>query len=167
MDPNIITEDLGIPEERQRGTANGMAYLRQLRKHTAESLGLPPETSTVVPAEIPKDRRGSWRYECTGSVALRVEDSDVRLWGTLKDISLNGCYVEMPNTFPVDTQVNLELESEGVRMIVGATVRASYPSLGMGISFSKLGPTQQLRIKEILSVAAEKRAILCPEWRSR
>jgi hypothetical protein len=167
MDPNIITEDSRLAGERPQSAATGTAYLRQLRKHTAESLGLPPETIAAAPAKIPIERRGSRRYQCTGSVALRLEDSEVRLWGTLKDISLNGCYVEMATTFPVNTQANLELESEGVRVLAGATVRASYPSLGMGLCFSRLAPTQHLRIKEILAASAAKRAILCPEWRSR
>ncbi|MGB0038270.1 MAG: PilZ domain-containing protein [Terriglobales bacterium] len=167
MDPNIITEESGVPEERQLGTATGTAYLRQLRKHAAESPVLPSETNAVIPAETVTDRRQSRRHQCTGSVRLRAEGSDVRLWGTLKDISLNGCYVETVTTFPVNTQVNVELESAGIRVLARATVRASYPSLGMGMCFSKLAPTQQLRVKEILAASAGKRAILSPEWRSR
>jgi PilZ domain-containing protein len=166
MDPNIITEESGVPEERQLGTATGTAYLRQLRKHAAESVSL-PEAAAAIPAEIVTDRRLNRRHQCTGSVRLRAEGSDVRLWGTLKDISLNGCYVEMATTFPVNTEVNVELESAGIRVLAGATVRASYPSLGMGMCFSKLAPTQQLRVKEILAASAGKRAILSPEWRSR
>jgi len=167
MDPNIITEESGVPEERQLGTATGTAYLRQLRKHAAESVSLPPEAGAALPSASPSDRRQSRRHECTGGVRLRADGSDVRLWGTLKDISLNGCYVEMATTFPVNTQVNLELESAGIRVLAGATVRASYPSLGMGMCFSKLAPTQELRVKEILAASAEKRTILRPEWRSR
>jgi hypothetical protein len=167
MDPNIITEESGIPEERQLGTATGTAYLRQLRKHAAEMPRLAPEATAAIPAETVTDRRLNRRYRCTGSVKLRAEGSDLRLWGTLKDISLNGCYVEMATIFPVNTQVNLELESEGVRALAGATVRASYPSLGMGMCFSKLAPTQALRVKEMLAASSEKRTILRPEWRSR
>ena len=117
MDPNIITEESGVPEERQLGTATGTAYLRQLRKHAAESPVLPSETNAVIPAETVTDRRQSRRHQCTGSVRLRAEGSDVRLWGTLKDISLNGCYVETVTTFPVNTQVNVELESAGIRVL--------------------------------------------------
>jgi hypothetical protein len=167
MDPNIITEESGVPEERQLGTATGTAYLRQLRKHATESVVLPLETGAAKPAETVTDRRQSRRHRCAGSVRLRAEGSDARLWGTLKDISLNGCYVEMATTFPVNTQVNLELESAGIRVLAGATVRASYPSLGMGMCFSKFAPAQELRVKEILAASAGKRAILSPEWRLR
>ncbi|MGA9356322.1 MAG: PilZ domain-containing protein [Terriglobales bacterium] len=167
MDPNVIIEDSEMAEERPQSALTGTAYLRQLRKHTAEALGMPSETRAAAPSELPIERRRHRRYGCAGSVELRVDDSDVRLWGTLKDISLNGCYVEMASTFPVNTQVSLELESEGVRVLAGATVRASYPSLGMGMCFSKLAPTQQLHVKQILAASAEKRAILRPEWRSR
>ena len=75
----------------------------------------------------------------------------MRLWGTLTDISLHGCYVEMNTTFPVDTKVDLVLKSCGVRIQVSGTVRASYPFLGMGVGFGKIEPEQQAHLKELLA----------------
>jgi hypothetical protein len=73
------------------------------------------------------------------------------MWGTLTDISLHGCYVEMSFTFPVDTKVNLVLKSCGIRVQVSGTVRASYPFLGMGIGFAEIDPEQQLQLKQLLA----------------
>jgi hypothetical protein len=67
------------------------------------------------------------------------------MWGTLTDVSLHGCYIEMNTTFPVGTRVQLTLESLGVRVRVPATVRVSYPSLGMGMCFSDIEPGQPLQ----------------------
>jgi len=72
------------------------------------------------------------------------------MWGTLTDISLHGCYVEMQTTFPVDTKVNLVLKSFGVRIQAPGTVRASYPFLGMGICFAEIEPAQQLQLRQLL-----------------
>ncbi|HEY6302122.1 MAG TPA: hypothetical protein VIX14_03565, partial [Terriglobales bacterium] len=36
--------------------------------------------------------------------------------GTLTDVSLHGCYLEMNTTFPVGTKVKLVLKSFGVRV---------------------------------------------------
>src|SRR5271166_3620138 len=110
MDPDILTEERGMPEDRKHGTDSGTAYLRRLKTHDADGSGLRRELSGVTAAPAADERRGSRRYACTGSVELRTEGG-VRLWGTLKDISLHGCYVEMATTFPVGKQVNLALEA--------------------------------------------------------
>lgn len=104
--------------------------------------------------------------ECTGSVELRIAGSGLPMRGSLKDISLHGCYVEMPVTCPVGTKVWLAMEADGVRVLAEATIRASYPALGMGMCFAEIAATQQLRLKEILARLAEKRAILTPHGRS-
>lgn len=158
MDPNVPNEHRGLPEDGSREKGSGTSYLRQLKIRTAEALGMPLATTAAAPAPQMKERRTTRRYECTGSVEVRSEDSGVRLWGALKDISLNGCYVEMTTTFPVNTKMYIALEAGGLRVVGEAMVRASYPSLGMGMSFTVLAPTQRLRLKEILAAAAEKRA---------
>jgi hypothetical protein len=159
VDPNVRNEQRGLPEDGKRDNGSGTSYLRQLRMRTAEALGVPLQTTaTTLPAPLMRERRATPRYEYTGSVEVRPEDSGVRLWGALKDISLNGCYVEMTTTFPVNTKMYIALEAGGIRVVGEAMVRASYPSLGMGMSFTVLAPTQRLRLKEILAVAAEKRA---------
>jgi len=165
MDPDILTEEGGASQDRRRGTDAGTAYLRRLKTQDADGSGLRREMPTAAPAPVADERRSSRRYQCTGSVELRAEGG-VRLWGTLRDISLHGCYVEMATTFPVGKQVSLALESGGVWVRVGATIRASYPSLGMGMCFTELAATQQLHLKEILAASAENRAILSRQWRS-
>jgi PilZ domain len=71
----------------------------------------------------------------------------VRIWGTVTDISLHGCYVEMNTTLPVGTKVDLVLKSFGVRIEAPGTVRASYPFLGMGICFAEIQLVQQLHLR--------------------
>ncbi|MGC2246501.1 MAG: PilZ domain-containing protein [Terriglobales bacterium] len=165
MDPNILTEEWGSPQDGKRGTDIGTAYLRHLKTKDADGSSTQPERPASSPVQPARNRRVSQRYQCTGSAQLRAEGG-ARLWGTLRDISLHGCYVEMATAFPVGTEVRLALEAGGVRMLCAATVRASYPSLGMGMCFSELAPTQELRLKEVLAALAEKRAVLAPQWRS-
>ena len=96
---------------------------------------------------------------CSGSVEFRAEGSDVRMWGTLTDVSLHGCYVEMNTTFPVNTKVDLVLKSFGIRIQAPGTVRTSYPFLGMGICFAEIEPEQQLQLKQLLAVLAGRNAV--------
>ncbi len=159
MDPNVHNERRRLREDAKPNNDSGISYLRQLRMRTAEALGVPLQTPvTALPAPLMSERRATPRYDCTGSVEVRSEDGGMRLWGALKDISLNGCYVEMTTTFPVNTKMYIALEAGGLRVVGEAMVRASYPSLGMGMSFTVLAPSQRLRLKEILAAAAEKRA---------
>ena len=143
----------------------GVDYLRRLRGAAVEG----PPTDAVarsggeapVPADSVawKDRRQSPRLRCSGSAEVRTEGSDVCRWGTVTDISLHGCYVEMNTTFPVGTKVDLVLKSFGIRIETPGEVRASYPSLGMGICFAEIQPVQQLHLKDLLAALAGRSAV--------
>ena len=106
-----------------------------------------------------KERRQSPRLRCSGSAEIRTEGNDVRMWGTVTDVSLHGCYVEMNTTFPVDTNVDLVLKSFGIKIEATGTVRASYPFLGMGICFAALEPVQQMQLKQLLAALAGRSAV--------
>src|SRR5260370_31076297 len=106
-----------------------------------------------------KERRQSPRLRCSGSAEFRTEASDVRIWGTVTDVSLHGCYVEMNTTFPIGTKVDLVLKSFGIRIEAPGTVRASYPFLGMGICFAEIEPVQQLHLKDLLGALAGRSAV--------
>ena len=159
MDHRAHTDQPG-PDQDFSKAGEGSSYLRQMKGSMAETgtntvshpgVALP---SSHEGAPAGKERRRSVRYRCSGSVEFRSEGSDARLWGTLTDLSLHGCYVEMSTTFPVETRVDLTLESMGIRMRVLGTVRVSYPFLGMGIMFTNTDPEQQIQLGQVLSALA-------------
>jgi len=81
------------------------------------------------------------------------------MWGTLTDVSLHGCYMEMNTTFPVGTKVDLVLKSFGIRIQARGTVRTSYPFLGMGICFAEIEPGQKLQLTQLLDALAVHNAV--------
>ena len=81
------------------------------------------------------------------------------MWGTLTDVSLHGCYVEMNNTFPVDTKLSLVLEAMDIRVHTQAVVRVSYPFLGMGLAFLKIDPGQLQQLKQMLHALSGKTSL--------
>jgi hypothetical protein len=81
------------------------------------------------------------------------------MWGTVTDVSLHGCYVEMNTTFPVGAKVGLVLKSFGIRIETPGTVRASYPFLGMGICFTEIEPAEQLHLKQLLAALSGRGAV--------
>jgi hypothetical protein len=164
VDPRVYSELPGLSPD-SSNSEDSVNYLRRLKGAVAEGApaGGAAKGGGRAPADANslewKERRQSPRLRCSGSVEFRTEGSDVRLWGTLTDISLHGCYVEMNATFPIDTKVDLVLKSFGVRIQVPGTVRTSYPFLGMGICFAEIEPGQQLQLKQLLDALAGHSAV--------
>jgi hypothetical protein len=167
VDPHVYAEQPGLTPE-SRKTDDGANYLRRLKAETdgeelssralrTGSAAAGPQTSFTG-----KERRRSIRYRCSGSVEFRSEGSDVRMWGTLTDVSLHGCYVEMSTTFPVDTRVELVLEALGIRVRALGTVGVSYPFLGMGIRLTEIEPGQQTQLEQLLSAVAGQNTVADP-----
>ena len=90
--------------------SSGADYLRRLKRDLEPPSGF-PDSETRAPTESASvaggERRRSPRYKCSGSAQFRVEGSDVHAWGTVTDVSQNGCYLELMATFPVGAIVDL------------------------------------------------------------
>ena len=158
-----LTQD-GLTQHSSDG-GEGVDYLRRLKGAVAE--GAPADAVARGGGEAPaaanslawKERRQSPRLRCSGSAEFRTEASDARMWGTVTDVSLHGCYVEMNTTFPVGTKVDLVLKSFGIRIEAPGTVRASYPFLGMGICFAEIQPVQLMQLKQLLAALSGRSAV--------
>jgi len=156
VDPHLFPEqpgwspDVGTSEDsvnhlrRLKGELSGSAAADAAAQHDAR-------VAAAMEASGFEERRKSPRLRCSGSAEIQAGNSEVRMWGTLTDISLHGCYVEMSNTFPVETRVALVLKSCGIRIHSPGKVRASYPSLGMGICFTDTEPSQRLHLQRLLA----------------
>ena len=160
-------------------TDEGIAYLRALKppdhSHAATAVAPAPETSAPAgPATAGGDaesryqgseKRRSPRYHCEGSVEIQEDGCDVRTWATFTDISLHGCYVEAQATYPVGTALHLKLEANGVRVeCKAASVRVSYPYLGMGISFVDISEENRKGLKELLGTISRPSVIMGPAF---
>ena len=157
MDPHVYPEQPGWAPDSGR-SEDSVNHLRRLRGEPAEAG--PAEAAVQHDARVAaamtasglKERRKTPRLRCSGSAEIRVGDGDVRLWGTLTDVSLHGCYVEMNNTLPVESRVALVLKSCGIRIHAPGRVRATYPALGMGICFTEIDPGQQVQLRQLLAL---------------
>lgn len=137
---------------------DGASYLRKLRDGTvqdnAPGNSTPVQSNAALGPHFEHERRKSVRYPCSGSAEFRAEGSDVRMWGTLTDVSLHGCYIEMSSTFPVNTRADLVMDVLGIRVRLQAIVRVSYPFLGMGMAFTEIEPGQQLQLDLLIGTLA-------------
>jgi hypothetical protein len=111
----------------------------------------PAGAATPAPANAPagSERRKSPRYNCQGSIQLREINGLAATWATFTDISLHGCYVEAATSYSIGTVLAMTIDVNGFRIEATGEVRASYPSLGMGISFTKLSDKDRGQLREL------------------
>ncbi len=117
----------------------------------ASNLATPDSANQVKGSE----KRRSPRYKCEGSVQIREQGCDVHTWATFTDISLHGCYVEAQATYPVGAILHLKMDANGERVEAKASVRVSYPYLGMGIAFTELSDENRLRLRALLATVSK------------
>lgn len=95
------------------------------------------------------DRRAQPRHKCAGGAEVCKQGVDARVWGTLADISLGGCYVEMLTPFPMETEVELDLGVGSRRLRAAGVVRTSHPGCGMGVQFTSLSDHDRAELEQL------------------
>jgi PilZ domain len=97
------------------------------------------------------ENRSTPRYRCQGSAHLCEINGRMATWATITDISLRGCYVEIPTCFRVGAALAIIIEVNGMRVEATGEVRVAYPGLGMGISFSEISIADQESLRALIS----------------
>lgn len=98
----------------------------------SEPMAPAPNVSQWVGTE----RRQFARHSCRMQGDVCVRGDSVHIPGTVTDISLGGCYIEMLSPLPVGTDVDLTLAPGDATLHVVGKVRSSQTSMGMGLSFT-------------------------------
>jgi hypothetical protein len=121
---------------------------------TASSSSQQATNVAVQPKDAERETRGeqrdNTRYRCQGNVEFVTEDSGVRTFAKLTDISFGGCYVEMTATSAPGAAVHLAIEVSGIRFRVQGVVKTSDPCLGMGILFTEISDLDQEYLQKLL-----------------
>jgi hypothetical protein len=107
-----------------------------------------PSLETKIPVNGSQvERRGFSRLGCQIPARV-VVGSGSCIAGVVSGISLNGCFIETPNTVPVGSEIELSLEvGEGTHS--RALVRRSLPATGMGIEFTLMTVPNFRRLQSI------------------
>jgi len=154
---------------------DGGAYLAALRRGTSTNAAAATASARITDSAAPgpntsassnsgilpaAEKRRSPRYKCEGSVEIREQGRDVRIWARCTDISLHGCYVEAATAYPVGAILLVKIDAHNLRIQVQGTVRVSYPYLGMGIAFTQMTEQDRARLKEMLRTIATPSIIM-------
>jgi PilZ domain-containing protein len=104
-------------------------------------LALP--SGTMDNFRFTSDRSESVRVKCSISVELHTAAGPQVIWCTASDLSVGGCFVEMPNPLKADTAFELALWLGETKLRLGGRVTNSAPGFGIGVSF--VNPSPQAR----------------------
>lgn len=125
---------------------------RPPRSEAAKPGSMPPLSS--VPCWTRGRQRRHPRYRCFGSVAMVLEGSDRVRRGTLGDISLGGCRVEVTRPLPTGTAMELIVSGIGLEVHAKGLIRFSHPYSGMGIRFGGMTGEHQEQLRQFIDLLA-------------
>lgn len=87
-----------------------------------------------------QDRRRNPRYPFAGSIEMREGTSEDKRTARVKELSLNGCYVDTESPYPMGTSLSIKLFTDADFFEAQASVIYSMPNEGMGLMFRETKP---------------------------
>jgi len=102
------------------------------------------ETSTA------SERRQHPRLRTINSVELHPVGQAAPIWGKAVDLSIGGCFVEMPMPLKQGTPVKIGLWIKELKLWINGRVASSRPGFGIGLQFTSIAPQDAERLKQFL-----------------
>ena len=128
-------------------------------------MNLPKQSS--APADLtrpgvqgmPDERRTHRRMPCKGLAEVRFLESEMRLHGTLFDLTVAGCCIEMPDPLPEfkEAIVEVHLSVNGVRLRIAGVLRNVRRQRRAGIEFTEVSSRKAEQIRQLVREVARRR----------
>ena len=109
------------------------------------------DDSSGSPIEVGKatrERRSVPRYGLIAQAEIAEPASGVRIAGRISEISSKGCYLDILNTLPVQTVVEVRVTRDQGTFVSRGRVIYAQDGMGMGIAFQETA-ADQLKILDI------------------
>ena len=130
--------------------ANAQAKLTSAAPSSTESSSNPPESGVSRLRSSPGNRRVQSRRPCLLGAEIYKSDASVPHRCSLSDISLGGCYVEMPTPFSSGDKVEVQVRMRDLKLRVPGVVSAVHPGFGMGVRFELSNAEQKDRLQRLI-----------------
>ena len=92
------------------------------------------------------------RFRCQNSVEVHVQGAS--FWGTVADLSLGGCYIEMPIPLQPGTKLRVGIWFGQTKSWADAQVAHRTPGLGIGLKFVQISEEDRNQIRRFLESLA-------------
>ena len=100
-----------------------------------------------------QDRRRNPRYPFVGSIEMREGTSEDKRVARVKELSLNGCYVDTQSPYPLGASLAIKLFTETEFFEAQASVIYSQADQGMGLMFRETKPYYLMVLRKWLLAA--------------
>jgi hypothetical protein len=97
-----------------------------------------------------QDRRKNPRMKSVNSVEIYQEEQAAPLRARTADISLGGCFVEMPNPLEKGATLKLALWVKDTKLWAQAKVITSTPGYGIGVQFTAMSDMERRQLAQFL-----------------
>jgi c-di-GMP-binding flagellar brake protein YcgR len=91
--------------------------------------------------------------------STETEQDDPPIRCQLTDLSLGGCYLELPSPFPPASRVLLSMRAGELEMRAQGVVRVMHPEKGMGVEFTQKTAEQRSAVEKFLHTLSENRGL--------
>jgi hypothetical protein len=103
-----------------------------------------------------KERRATLRAPFVAHAEITEAGANTSIGVRVSDISKDGCYVDLRSALPKGTEVRIRIRTDTGDCEADATVRYTHPHLGMGLTFTKVGPESQAVLQKWITFAAQE-----------
>jgi hypothetical protein len=109
---------------------------------------------------VEQERRLTPRYSFTASAELHEEQSAASVTARVSELSLQGCYLDMVNPFPVRAIVQIRISSSKESFQAKGKVVYVHPGIGAGVIFVEISPQSQTVLQRWLARAEDEQQTL-------
>jgi hypothetical protein len=105
---------------------------------STDSAGAPLRTEPS-----PSERRSVPRYSLIATAEIIEPISDVRMSGRISEISRKGCYVDLLNTLPRETAIQVRISRDQGTFVATGKIIYVQEGMGMGVLFLDVANDQE------------------------
>lgn len=120
------------------------------------TVDLPVRQAGPLP-NSPSDRRGESRHACQLGTEVYRAGSTVPHHCMLTDISVGGCYVEMPSPFETGANVEILVRTHSFKFRSAGVVQVVNRGFGMGVEFGTQTAEQRDQVQQIIKMVFQAR----------
>jgi PilZ domain len=106
---------------------------------------------------VEDERRRTPRYPFAATAELIQKDAKAGISAKITELSLYGCFVEMPDPLEKGTAIFLKVYSNGKFFESHGVVVYAHPAQGIGVCFQNVNPHYLMVLKQWLIEAAHSR----------
>lgn len=119
----------------------GVAVMLSARSHLATSGGRSESSRKGKPED--REQRGALRYPFVAAAEVIDPRTGTRMSARTSDLSLQGCYLDMLNPFPVGATLRLRIHKGQQVFAAPVSVSSQFMGSGMGLVFQDITPEQR------------------------